>query len=76
MLNGYDETKVGTLFTKPEDFSEEYKKYDVNLIPKDDDKNQNNGDNNPLENCMIENIQNQEDEDEPKKPKKNNRYKK
>lgn len=45
MLNGYDETKVGTLFTKPEDFSEEYKKYDVNLIPKDDDKNQNNGDN-------------------------------
>ncbi len=45
MLNGYDETKVGTLFTKPEDFSEEYKKYDVNLIPKDDDKKQNNGDN-------------------------------
>lgn len=45
MLNGYDETKVGTLFTKPEDFSEEYKKYDVNLIPKDDDINQNNGDN-------------------------------
>ena len=45
MLNGYDETKVGTLFTKPEDFSEEYKKYDVNLIPKDDDTNQNNGDN-------------------------------
>lgn len=44
MLNGYDETKVGTLFTKPEDFSEEYKKYDENLIPKDD-KNQNNGDN-------------------------------
>ena len=43
MLNGYDETKVGTLFTKPEDFSEEYKKYDVNLIPKDDDKNQSNG---------------------------------
>lgn len=45
MLNGYDETKVGTLFTKPEDFSEEYKKYDVNLIPKDDDKNQNDDDN-------------------------------
>ena len=40
------------------------------------EQNQNNGDNNPLENCMIENIQNQEDEDEPKKPKKNNRYKK
>lgn len=45
MLNGYDETKVGTLFTKPEDFSEEYKKYDVNLIPKDDDKNKNDDDN-------------------------------
>lgn len=45
MLNEYDETKVGTLFTKPEDFSEEYKKYDVNLIPKDDDKNQNDDDN-------------------------------
>lgn len=45
MLNGYDETKVGTLFTKPEDFSEEYKKYDVNLIPKDDDKKQNDDDN-------------------------------
>lgn len=45
MLNGYDETKVGTLFTKLEDFSEEYKKYDVNLIPKDDDKNKNDDDN-------------------------------
>lgn len=44
MLNGYDETKVGTLFTKPEDFSEEYKKYDVNLIPKDDDNKINSGD--------------------------------
>lgn len=38
MLNGYDETKVGTLFTKPEDFKSEYEKFDKNLRPIEDEK--------------------------------------
>lgn len=38
MLNGYDETKIGTWFMKYEDFKDEYQKYDKNTKPVDEDK--------------------------------------
>lgn len=47
MLNGYDETKIGTWFMKYEDFKDEYQKYDKNTKPIDEDKKEDKYDTEP-----------------------------